>query len=165
MSFTPPYQCLTFHWLFSEKTHNCWTLTQKFTHSKRATRWPENPFWVLSQGAGFSQELSATSNLNLFPPFCKPKVYTGLAPASCFSWAWLVVTFTHTREVCRSDSRVWSLEVIGKVLRAFLLSPLCTCPPVSVVQAWAWGPGEGILTDLHSVLWFWGWMCCVSGLI
>lgn len=40
----------------------------------RTTRWPLNTFGVLSQGSGLSQGLSATSNLNLFPPiFFRPE--------------------------------------------------------------------------------------------
>lgn len=46
------------------------------------------------KAGGLSQELSTTSNVNLFPPFCKPRVYTGLAPGPGFSWQWLVVTHT-----------------------------------------------------------------------
>lgn len=114
MSFTPLYQYWTFH--FSQRKLTVVKYYTEIHTLQRATRWPMNPFRVLSQGAGLSQELSTTSNLNLFPPFCKPRVYTGLAPGSCLSWQWLVVAHTHTREVCWNDSCVWTLEVVGELI-------------------------------------------------
>lgn len=94
VSFTPLYQYWTFH--FSQRKLTAVKYSIQIHTLQRATGWPMNPFRVLSQGAGLSQELSTTSNVNLFPPFCKPWVYTGLAPGSCLSWRWLVVKHTHT---------------------------------------------------------------------
>lgn len=126
--------------LFPEKSQGWWILTHTDSHtSKNNQMTTESLSGCFHKAGGLSQELSTTSNLNLFPPFCKPTVYTGLAPGSRFSWRWLVVT--HTREVCWNDSCVWSVEVVV-ALRAFLLYPLCTYPKVShLVQAWAhWTP-------------------------
>lgn len=118
-----------------------------------------NPFSVLSQGAGLSQELSTTCNLSLFPPFWKPRMYTGLVPGSSFS--------SHTLTYMGGVLKWFPCLILGarwRASKAFLLSPLCTYPPVSVVKAQAQRPLEGILTVLHSVMVL-GGMCCVLGLV
>lgn len=139
----------------------------RHSHTPKNNRLTTESFHTLSQGSGLSQELSTTSNLNLFPPSCEPRVYTGLGPGSRFSWQWLVVTHTlaHMGGMLKWFPCIWSLEIVVAV-RAFLLSRLlCTYPPVFVVHAWAPGAsGGGPLIDL-GVLWFWRGMCCVSGLV
>lgn len=122
----------------------------------RRTRWPLNRFRVLSQGSSLSQELSATSNLNLFPQFCKARVYTGLTPGSHILSKGLVVWYTcahtHRRHV---ESIPWSLEVVV-ALRGILLSSLCTHhqSPWSKLEP----GGLGKKTPLWSqgVVWFLG---------
>lgn len=113
--------------LFSEKTQGCWILTHLYSHTPK-----NNQMTIESFQGAFTGPRPFSRAFNHIQPKPIPTVFWAKSIhrlSSRFSLLLTVVgSHTHTGGICWNDSCVWSL---------------CTYPPVSVVLAWAWGPGEG----------------------